>query len=101
MELFPFSFYFLFLYFGRRGASATIAPAAAAAPTAGKVTGDALYQQVVADDKQYLLQNYGTRAPVVFTHGKGTRVYDTSGELGHRCSFCIDSAQRVKDRRGR
>ncbi|MCX8122655.1 MAG: aspartate aminotransferase family protein [Spirochaetes bacterium] len=31
-------------------------------------------------DKQYLYQNYGTRLPVCFTHGKGCQLYDQDGK---------------------
>jgi len=40
--------------------------------------GDAWRHQ--ANDNAYLLQNYGPRTPVVFTHGKGTVLYDTEGK---------------------
>ena len=50
-----------------RHAPMAIAPAAS---KAGVLSGEALRTSVVADDAKYLLQNYGTRPPVVFTHGK-------------------------------
>ena len=36
-------------------------------------------QQVIADEKQYVLQTYG-RAPIVLSHGKGSKVYDLDGK---------------------
>ena len=36
-------------------------------------------QQVIADEKRYILQTYA-RPDVVFVSGKGTKLYDTEGK---------------------
>jgi len=43
-------------------------------------TGEELKASTIADDNKYLLQNYGARTPVVFTHGEGCKLYDTDGK---------------------
>lgn len=35
---------------------------------------------LMQQDKQYLFQNYGTRLPVCFTHGKGSELFDQDGK---------------------
>eukprot|EP00239_Pterosperma_sp_CCMP1384_P008657 CAMPEP_0197857482 /NCGR_PEP_ID=MMETSP1438-20131217/30607_1 /TAXON_ID=1461541 /ORGANISM="Pterosperma sp., Strain CCMP1384" /LENGTH=208 /DNA_ID=CAMNT_0043473333 /DNA_START=302 /DNA_END=924 /DNA_ORIENTATION=+ len=35
---------------------------------------------VIADENKYLLQNYGPRTPVVFSHGEGCFLYDVEGK---------------------
>ncbi|NMB64466.1 MAG: aspartate aminotransferase family protein [Spirochaetes bacterium] len=37
-------------------------------------------QNLIQLDKQYLFQNYGTRLPVCFTHGKGCILFDQDGK---------------------
>ncbi len=41
---------------------------------------DALAQQVISDEKKYILQTYG-RPDVVFVRGEGTKMYDTHGKM--------------------
>jgi acetylornithine/N-succinyldiaminopimelate aminotransferase len=36
-------------------------------------------EKIIADDKEFLFQNYGDRLPVSFTHGKGEYLFDQDG----------------------
>jgi hypothetical protein len=58
-------------------------PQAVAAPESIKSTKSAktIKASTIEDDNKYLLQNYGPRIPIVFTHGEGCHLYDTEGKL--------------------
>lgn len=61
--------------FGTRGRGALVVRAVAAKPSES-----ALKSETIANDNKYLLQNYGPRVPVVFTHGEGCLLFDSEGK---------------------
>jgi len=41
---------------------------------------DSVKETTIENDNKYLLQNYGPRIPIVFTHGEGCKLYSTEGK---------------------
>ena len=40
-----------------------------------------MLDEIKALDKEYYMNTFGERLPVVFTHGKGIKLYDDNGDV--------------------
>ncbi|KAK3274223.1 hypothetical protein CYMTET_17582 [Cymbomonas tetramitiformis] len=47
--------------------------------TSSEVDTEDLAAKIIEEEEKYLLQNYGARIPLVFTHGEGSTLYDANG----------------------